>query len=88
MERKKIAIHRMSERRNDDFVPGTPAYRIGLVWQLTCEALSLNENVDTEQPLLRHVVRIVRHGEARDLADAEALELLREQDSGTTHHEG
>ena len=50
----------MSERRNDDFVPGTPAYRIGLVWQLTCEVLALDKTHDAEQRLQRHVVRIVR----------------------------
>jgi hypothetical protein len=31
MDRKKTALYRMSDHRNDDFVPGTPAERISLV---------------------------------------------------------
>jgi len=52
----------MSERQNDDFVLGTPAERIAMVWPLTCEALSLSERYDTQQPMQRHVVRVIRPG--------------------------
>ena len=62
MQRKNTAIYRMSDRRNDDFVEGTPAYRIGLVWPLTREVVSLSKNHDAEQRLQRHVTRLIRRG--------------------------
>ena len=43
MDRKKTALYRMSDHRNDDFVPGTPAERISLVWPLTREIASLRK---------------------------------------------
>jgi len=36
------------------------AYRIGLVWPLTKEVASLNKRYDVEQPLLRHITRLIR----------------------------
>jgi hypothetical protein len=42
----------MSGRRNEDFVPGTPADRIGLVWPLTREITSF-ENADAVLRALR-----------------------------------
>jgi len=50
----------MSDRRNDDFVPGTPADRISLVWPLTREIASLSKKHDAERRLQRHVTRLVR----------------------------
>ena len=43
MNRKHTAIHRMTDHRNDDYVPGTPEDRISLVWPLTREIVSLRE---------------------------------------------
>ena len=60
MNRKHRAKYRMSDHLNDDYVPGTPADRIGLVWPLTREILSLNKKHDAEQRLQRHVTRLVR----------------------------
>jgi hypothetical protein len=60
MNRKHIAIYRMSDRRNEDFVPGTPVDRIGLVWPLTKEIASLSKKHDVERRLQRHVTRFVR----------------------------
>jgi len=50
----------MSDQLNDDFVPGTPAERIKLVWILTREITSLSKNHDAERRLQRHVTRLIR----------------------------
>ena len=60
MDRKRITIRNLSDRRNDDFIPGSVAYRIGLVWPLTREAASLSKRHDAERRLQRHVARVVR----------------------------
>jgi hypothetical protein len=60
MNRKHTAIYRMPEVPNDDFVPGTPADRISLVWPLTREIASLSKKHDAERRLQRHVTRLVR----------------------------
>jgi hypothetical protein len=60
MDRKQTAIFRMSDRLNDDFVPGTPAERISLVWPMTREIASLSEKHDVERRLQRHIARLVR----------------------------
>ena len=60
MNRKHTAIYRMSDRRNEDFVPGTPVDRIGLVWPLTKEIASLSKKHDAERRLQRHVTLFVR----------------------------
>ena len=60
MDRTYTALYRMSDIRNDDFVPGTPADRIELVWLLTREIASLSKKHDAERRLQRHVTRLVR----------------------------
>lgn len=50
----------MTDNPNDDYVPGTPEERIGLVWPLTQEAASLSGKYDVERRLQRHVTRLVR----------------------------
>lgn len=60
MDRKHTAKYRMSDRWNDDYVPGTPADRIGLVWPLTLEIASFSKKHDAERRLQRHVTRLVR----------------------------
>jgi serine/threonine protein kinase len=55
MDREQIVIRKASERRNDGFVPGSPAERIALVWPLTREVVSLNKRQDAERRLQRHV---------------------------------
>ncbi len=60
MNKKHTAKFRMSDRRNDDFVPGTPADRLSLVWPLTREIASLSKKHDVERRLQRHVTRLVR----------------------------
>jgi hypothetical protein len=60
MDRKRTALFRMTDYRNDDIVPGTPEERIGMVWPLTLELLSLNKKYDAERRLQRHVTALVR----------------------------
>ena len=60
MNRKHTAIFRISDRRDEDFVPGTPADRISLVWPLTREIASLSKKHDAERRLQRHVTSLVR----------------------------
>lgn len=59
MDRQKVSIARLGEEPPSS-VPGSPAYRVGLVWPLTVEAVSLSRRYDAEQRLQRHVVRLVR----------------------------
>jgi hypothetical protein len=60
MDRKHTTVYRISDRRNDDFVPGTPEDRIGLIWPLTREIVSLSVKHDAERRLQRHVTCLVR----------------------------
>jgi len=60
MNRKHTSIHRMTDHRNDDYVPGTPEDRISLVWPLTREIASLSVKHDAERRLQRHVTCLVR----------------------------
>jgi hypothetical protein len=62
MDRKIVTKGRLQDRRNDDFVPGTPAERLALVWPLTREIVSLSRKHDAERRLQRHVTRLVRRG--------------------------
>jgi len=60
MDREKTAKYRMTDHWDDDYVPGTPEYRIGLVWPLTQEIASLSAKHDVERRLQRHVTCLVR----------------------------
>jgi len=60
MDRTVTRIARISDIDNDDFVPGTPASRISLVWPLTVEAVSLSKDHDAERRLQRHVTVLSR----------------------------
>ncbi len=62
MDRKRTAIRRKQNCRDEYFVTGTPEYRIGLVWPLTREVASLSQKHDAERRLQRHVTRLVRRG--------------------------
>jgi hypothetical protein len=60
MNRNHTAKYRISDHRNDDYVPGTPEDRMGLVWPLTLEISSLSAKHDAKRRLQRHVTRLVR----------------------------
>ena len=59
MGRKYTAKYQMSDHRNDDYIQGTPAYRLGLVWTLTKEITSLSKKYDAKRRLQRHVTRLI-----------------------------
>ena len=60
MNRNCTAIYRITDHRNDEYVPGTPEDRLKLVWPLTREVASLSVKHDAERRLQRHVTRLVR----------------------------
>jgi len=43
MEKKRTTLRRMSNLKNDSFVPGTPAECIGFVWFLMREVIFMNK---------------------------------------------
>jgi hypothetical protein len=57
---KTIVKRQQSDCVNDRFVPGTLSERLGLVWPLTLEVVSLSKKYDAEQRLQRHVTGIIR----------------------------
>jgi len=60
MDRSRTALRRLADRANDNFVPGTMAERIAMVWPLTVEASSLSKQHDPGRPLERHRTRLFR----------------------------
>jgi len=50
----------MSDHRNNNYVPGSPAERISMVWPLTIEITSLSKDHNAEQRLQRHVTHLIR----------------------------
>jgi len=60
MNRKLTCVGRMTDQRNDDFVPGSIAGRIGMVWPLTLEVTSLSRYHDAERRLQRNVAVLSR----------------------------
>ena len=62
MDRKLTKVSRLAETRCDDYVPGSPSSRIGLVWPLTKEVVSLSRNHNVKQRLQRHITVVHRGG--------------------------
>ena len=59
MDRSHTTIKRLGDDTNDDFVPGTMAERIALVWPLTKEVAVLS-GYDVDQRLRKDVTRLIR----------------------------
>jgi len=57
---KTISVVRQSDHINSGYVPGSMSERVSLVWQLTCEAVSLSKKYNVEQRLQRHIVKVIR----------------------------
>jgi hypothetical protein len=73
---------RLSDARRDDVVPGTPAERIGLVWPLTREVVSLTRRYDAERRLQREITNLrCRQGEARKHRSGQTKDLTDEPGS-------
>lgn len=60
MDRSRTKKKLLSDTTNDDFVPGTMAERIAMVWSLTKEVASLSKRHDVERRLQRDVTRVIR----------------------------
>lgn len=60
MDRSQTNKKLLSDTTNDDFVPGTMAERIEMVWPLTKEVASLSKRHDVERRLQRDVTRVIR----------------------------
>ena len=60
MDRSHTRVRRLGDGGEDDYVPGTAAERVALVWELTREAASLSKRYDVERRLQRHVTRLKR----------------------------
>jgi hypothetical protein len=63
LDRQAVRLFR-SNREADDggYMPGTPAERLGEVWELTREVWSLCDGVDPDEALRRDVAVFVRRG--------------------------
>ncbi|MDR0550962.1 MAG: hypothetical protein LBG72_02965 [Spirochaetaceae bacterium] len=60
---KHITVTKLEDaKENDCFVPGTPEYRISLMWPLTERLAALSGNYDTSGRLQRHIA-FFRRGE-------------------------
>ncbi len=82
MNRGVAKTLRMADQNaRNDYVPGTPQSRLAMVWPLTRKAASLSKPLDVEQRIQRGIVVVIRikraSRRAKDLADAEALEVLK-----------
>jgi len=62
MNRNIAVKRRLEDHQDDDYVPGTPAERLAMVWPLTREVLSLSKSYDVERRLQRHITRVIRRG--------------------------
>lgn len=60
MKRNITRVGRMTDQRNDDFVSGSIASRISMVWPLTLEVTSLSRYHNVERRLQRNVAVLSR----------------------------
>ena len=60
MKRTTVHKEKLGSHKDNGFVPGTLADRIGMVWPLTREIASLSPHHDAERRLQRHVTRLKR----------------------------
>jgi len=60
MDKTRTVLKRMLDEHDDNFVPGTPVERIGMVWPLTREITSFSKKHDAERRLQRHITRLIR----------------------------
>jgi len=65
MKKRTVTVNKLSLRdaaQQSKHVEGTPAERIGMMWQLAMDAWAFTGDFDAESRLPRHVVRVVRRG--------------------------
>lgn len=59
VQRDKAELRKLSDE-DDGYVDASPAERIGMIWELTAEVWSLQEQDCAQQRLQRHVAGLVR----------------------------
>jgi hypothetical protein len=59
---KTISVIRQTDKTpsNSGYVPGSMSERLDMVWDMTVEAVSLSKKYNAEQPLQRHITRVIR----------------------------
>jgi len=62
LARKVIHKSTLQRHEDDNFVAGTIAERVLMVWPITREVASLSPQYDVERRLQRDVVRVERRG--------------------------
>ena len=60
MNKSITRLGKIGDKRNDDFVPGSPSSRLDLVWPLTEEVASLSQHHDVKRRLQRNVTVVNR----------------------------
>jgi hypothetical protein len=60
LDRHVITKSALRDHADDNYVPGTEAERLAMVWPITREVVALSPQHDVERRLQRHVVRVER----------------------------
>jgi len=60
MNSEIVTKHRMSDHKNGNYVTGSPAEQISMVWPLTRKITSLCGNYDAERRIQRHITNLTR----------------------------
>jgi len=60
LNRQIVTKSTLRQHADDNFVPGSVAERILMVWPITREITALSPNYDVDQRLQRDVVRVTR----------------------------
>ena len=60
MKKKHTFKGKLADHKDNNFVAGSVAMRIGMVWPLTQEIVSLSPKHNAEQRLQRHITRLKR----------------------------
>ena len=60
MNKTVTRLGKMGDINNDDFVPGSPSSRLGLIWPLTQEVTSLSKDHDAKRRLQRNLTVVNR----------------------------
>ena len=62
LDRQIVTKSTLQQHAADNFVPGSVAARVLMVWPITREIAALSPNYHVEQRLQRDVVRVTRRG--------------------------
>ena len=62
LDRQIVTKYALRQHDDDNYVPGSVAARVLMVWPITREITALSPNYHVEQRLQRDVVRVTRRG--------------------------